>query len=774
MRHASVFLLTLGISVPVSAAPAVFDPAQAGPFFSSGPAAEARRSFEMQAWKDAADRFGAYLRVNPRAPDRLQASFLGGVAQLRAGRFVDAANTFDRLVKPYALLADHHRLYAARAFVALKRWTLALERARAVPAGSPLSAEAVLLRADALRQLHMGAEAEREYRRYLEKFPGSWREPEARFHLAEVLPSERWSEARALYLRLHVGWPTASWGRLARERLEKRDAKALVLSGRDHLERGLALFEEMRNLDAEAELKAALAVGDLDGKQRCQAAYHLAQSVFKARQRARAASLFDGAADLCAAVAGDAAAGDLHMKALYQGARCHAAKGEAEVAAKLFARAETEHPAHTYADDARLRQAEIWAGLAVKEANDAGVSQAEARAAELLAGLIDRYPVGDMRSEALFRLFFRAWKSGDVAQSRRWLETALAKVPREEGWWEAGRTLYWLGRVAEREGKAAAAVEAFTRCLREYPLSYYALMAFHRLKLNWRKSAEALLRELGDQGRDAPTWKFAPRELFASAGFRRGVELARLGLGSEARRELAAIGIRPPVNAKSRTAKPVEGEEELLWLAAVLYDRAGVYSLSHAIPRHVLTDYAREWPRGQGGLRWRLSYPRGYLDLVVENTKKNGLPDALEFAIMREESAFDPTLESFANAVGLTQLTRAAAQRFAQGLPYDGEALRDPVINLAIGARELGHLWNRYRGNAALAIAGYNAGEGAVGRWLAAAPAGQGLDEFVESIPYDETRGYTKRVLASYFAYRWLYQPSDPVPPLPLDLPAKK
>ena len=67
---------------------------------------------------------------------------------------------------------------------------------------------------------------------------------------------------------------------------------------------------------------------------------------------------------------------------------------------------------------------------------------------------------------------------------------------------------------------------------------------------------------------------------------------------------------------------------------------------------------------------------------------------------------------------------------------------------------------------APLAIAGYNAGEAAVDRWRADR-GNLDMDEFMETIPYDETRNYTKRVLASYFAYSWLYA-AKPVPPVPL------
>ena len=70
----------------------------------------------------------------------------------------------------------------------------------------------------------------------------------------------------------------------------------------------------------------------------------------------------------------------------------------------------------------------------------------------------------------------------------------------------------------------------------------------------------------------------------------------------------------------------------------------------------------------------------------------------------------------------------------------------------------------RFKGSPALALAAYNAGENAVERWRAGA-AGRPLDEFVEEIPYDETRGYVKRVLRSYASYRLLLRPRSRPPP---------
>ena len=771
-------LLLLALRGAAAAAAPSFDPAALRPYFTDGEAKEARRRFQVEDWPAAAAGFDAYGKSHPKAADRLQARFLAAWAHSKAGRFPEAAKRFAALGRDYPLLADHHHLHAARAFAAAQQPAAALAEAAQVEATSPLDGEARLVRAEAQAALGRLDEAAALFGGYLEAYPKSWREAEVRCRFAETSEGRDFAAARAAYRAVYVRFPTESWARRAEARLREREPAALELTAGERLERGLALFEAMRNLEAEAELAKAL--GGLEGKAACVAAYHLAQSVFKARDRPRAAPLFDQAAARCSTVSGDREAEDLHAKALYQGGRCYGARGETEAAVERFARVEADHPSHSYADDARLRQAETWEAAARRAPSPRGAASTDggapldgtARSKLLLAELVERYPQGDQRGEALFRLFFAAWKEGRLDEAKGFLDLAESKLGREEGWWEAGRTPYYLAHIAERQGRLEAARQTYARCAREYPLSYYALLALLRLRAVDAEGAAKLIAELrgGPSSAAEAEFRFAARPLFEQAGFRRGLELARLGLGAEARRELAAVGLRSP----DKGARVEGATEESLWIAAVLFDRAGEYALSHRIPRYHLTSYARSWPTGAERKRWLLAYPRGYADLVVENTRKNPHPEALQFAIIREESAFDPLTESFANAVGLTQLTQAPAKRFAQGLPSSREALRDPAINVAIGARELGHLWSYYQGHGALAIAGYNAGEGAVNRWLRAAPEGQPLDELIESIPYDETRGYTKRVLGSWFAYQWLYGEGDPVPPLPFEVPRRR
>ncbi len=238
-----------------------------------------------------------------------------------------------------------------------------------------------------------------------------------------------------------------------------------------------------------------------------------------------------------------------------------------------------------------------------------------------------------------------------------------------------------------------------------------------------------------------------------------------MGQGGDARRELGKLGLATSAEKHSTAAARGE-EEDLVWITATLLDRGGVWSASHSLPRHAITNYKLEYPKGLGEAKWKLAYPRAFPALVAKNTKANQLPEALQLAIMREESAFSPRIESFANAIGLTQMLVKTAKRFANGATVTRELLQDPAKNLEIGSRFLGFLWKHFDAAAPLAIAGYNAGEGAVDRWLGER-GDLAMDEFMETIPYDETRNYTKRVLASYFTYSWLYG-KQPVPTLPL------
>jgi soluble lytic murein transglycosylase len=760
-----------GPATPTRAAagkPVSFDRGWLTPFFAKGPARQASEQFRAEDWDAAETSFAKAVKSLPRdGAERRAAMYMLALARANQSKWAEAGQLFEDLYTSYPKLAPYHAYNAARCRLRRGDASGALDWAAKVPDGSVPKAEAELIRVDALRALGRWSDVLVAVENYLQQWPNGPRHAESLFRKAEAMEkiSAGGGDARkaapdvtSIYRRIWAEAPLQAWGDRAAERLDQIAAalpasEAAIVRARtagEWVSRGMVLFDQNRNVESEAAFNSALGAPGLDADLECRARFHRAQSAWKQRQRPRAAPLFDEAEAACARAGNK----DLHAKALYQGARCYASAGNKDVAMAHYARVEAEHADHSYADDARLRAAEL--------ATDAGD---EPTATKLLSEVPTRYPKGDLLNEALWRLAFSAWRAGRDDDALHWLDENLRLVPHEEVWYAEGRVQYWKGRVFEKQGKRDDARAWYERAVREYPLSVYALLSLTRMKALDPGAEKALIGTLRKGLHDVPAWTFPPRALYGDAGFLRAVELARMGQGGDARRELAKLGLA--TSAEKRSTSAARGEEEdLVWITATLLDRGGVWSASHSLPRHALTSYKLEYPKGLGEAKWKLAYPRAFPALVAKNTKANQLPEALQLAIMREESAFSPRIESFANAIGLTQMLVKTAKRFANGATVTRELLQDPAKNLEIGSRFLGFLWKHFDAAAPLAIAGYNAGEAAVDRWLGER-GDLAMDEFMETIPYDETRNYTKRVLASYFTYSWLYG-KQPVPTLPI------
>jgi soluble lytic murein transglycosylase len=147
------------------------------------------------------------------------------------------------------------------------------------------------------------------------------------------------------------------------------------------------------------------------------------------------------------------------------------------------------------------------------------------------------------------------------------------------------------------------------------------------------------------------------------------------------------------------------------------------------------------------------------------------LPPGLLWAVMRQESAFDPDAVSPARAVGLMQLMPDTARPLADelGLPRDDARLTSPPYAIRVGARALRKLLDEFHGGVALAVAAYNAGSDSIDRWASRAP-GMTLDTFVERIPYKETRDYVIRVMGNFARYAYLASGDAGVPSVSLPL----
>ena len=724
---------------------------------------EGAARFAAEDWPAAAAAFGKARAATKDDAQAARLDLMLGLCAEHADDAEGAAAHFAAARAHLPLLADFVAYHQARALWRAHHMDEALALARTVSRDSVVGPDDEILIGDLLEAKHDLAGEAAHYRDYLARHPGGPFRSEARFHLAAALAGSGGArdEIVGLYRSIEIDDPLGPWTAKAHDALAAMKVPE-QLTAAEHIAQGMVLFDAMRNPQSEAAFEAALADKKLDKAGRCVAAYHAAQSRFKARDRKGAAPMFDDAIKACRAAANT----DLWVKAAYQAGRSYAYIGEHETAIDRYRQAETIDPKHSYADDAMLREAEEWTSL--KDEKDVEA---------VLAALPTRFPGGDESVEAMWRLGWHAWRDHRYDDAIKWWKQQIELVKPADSYNgifgddSRAEAEYWLGRAYAAKQQLPEAIAAWEDTARHYPAAYYAMMALNRLREAAPDKFTALVAELAADppGFDpkAPPFSFKPRPEWQSPGFLRAMELVRLGLGTEAGRELRKLGLAAPAD-KKRVDDPDRLDK--LWAIAFLDDRADRWPDSVWVTRWHALDYRAAWPVGANRERWEIAYPKGYWDLLNRHAALNHVPIAMQIAIVREESGFDPLDESYANAVGLTQMIPPTAKDFSKGTGIDPtrENLRDPEKNVTIGSRFLGSLFKDWNDFTLLVPTSYNAGPHAVRRMLKARGTWD-ADEFVEGILDDQARNYTKRVLGSFFTYTWLYQ--HQVPEIPNRIP---
>jgi soluble lytic murein transglycosylase len=162
--------------------------------------------------------------------------------------------------------------------------------------------------------------------------------------------------------------------------------------------------------------------------------------------------------------------------------------------------------------------------------------------------------------------------------------------------------------------------------------------------------------------------------------------------------------------------------------------------------------------------RLRALYPLAYWEQAFSVGKETGIDPYLLLAMARQESVFQPRIESHAGARGLMQVMPATAAWLAKVEPAvsmdHAHDWHRPEYSLRMGAYYMVRMIERSAGNLVYAVASYNAGPGNVSKWQRRFSEAD-LDEFIDSIPFEETRDFVRKVLGNYAAYHSLYGVDD-------------
>jgi soluble lytic murein transglycosylase len=189
------------------------------------------------------------------------------------------------------------------------------------------------------------------------------------------------------------------------------------------------------------------------------------------------------------------------------------------------------------------------------------------------------------------------------------------------------------------------------------------------------------------------------------------------------------------------------------------YHKAGDYYRSATIADLVFETQREKDGVDGANLLWQYAFPQAYTKQVFASCKKFDVPQALVWGVMRGESGYREEIHSSAGAIGLMQMIPPTAKKVARELSISDFKTNDlilPETNILFGVRYLKRLNKTMGGNLPLTIASYNAGPHRVQGWLKDF-GGLDMDEFIEHIPYLETRNYVKKVLRNYLVYETLY-----------------
>ena len=351
-------------------------------------------------------------------------------------------------------------------------------------------------------------------------------------------------------------------------------------------------------------------------------------------------------------------------------------------------------------------------------------------------------PKGKLAEKAHWKTCWRAYLDRDP-RTRSLMEEHVRTYP---GSGQASAAMYWLGRLLEKEGDAETAGGLYQTIVERYPNYYYALLAEDRLRVagpgrlegSWTTLASALPgpRRLAD----------APRP-GTQRLLERGRTLFDLGLDSLAERELTTGDYR-------------QADGHLIGLelgrqAAARDDHfRGLRHMKrygYGYLRFPVDSVDREF--------WERLYPLPFADELRSRARPHDLDPYLVAGLIRQESEFNPKAVSRAGAMGLMQVMPSVGRELAGRLGvrgYSTRRLHDPDISLRFGTFHLKEALNRFQHNLELTLAAYNAGASRARAWLTWGDFDE-PGEFVETIPFTETRGYVQSVLRNGEMYRKLY-----------------
>ncbi len=355
---------------------------------------------------------------------------------------------------------------------------------------------------------------------------------------------------------------------------------------------------------------------------------------------------------------------------------------------------------------------------------------------------------------AQFELAWIEHESKNVAKSSQMLIEHLARYA-EKDTTNRGKAGYWAARDSEKAGKIAEACALYEGVTYRYSANWYGYLGLEKLtSLKGRGQCTSL--QTFPAGSLVPKAVANLKTVTVAAETSTSKELER----AEKSEQLSIIGLFDWAIDELEEAKKTAQNSPKINLALAKHYRlkgsnvSALLALAKSYP-----DYAQMFPEEMGREEWDIFYPLTNWDQITAWAKNRNLDKYQVAGLIRQESVFDPKARSGAKAYGLMQLLLPTAKLVARSFGStanlaSAESLYQPALNIELGTGYMRQQLDKFGRIEYMAVA-YNAGPGRVNQWRPTLPAD--MDEFVEAIPFKETKGYVQGIIRNSAQYRRLY-----------------
>lgn len=416
---------------------------------------------------------------------------------------------------------------------------------------------------------------------------------------------------------------------------------------------------------------------------------------------------------------------------------------------RLWANARTtvEEMRQKYPNGKLTPKTVIAVGMAARDAKN------KADETFFLRSAVASYPQAIEVAGAQFELAWLEHESNNFQESSRMLTEHLARyVDRDNA--NRGKAGYWAARDSERAGKIAEACALYDATIYRYGANWYGYIALQRLTA-LRGRGQCQSNQNFPPGSLIPKAVENLKQITVAPETSTAKELER----AEKSEELSTVGLFDwAIDELKEAQKTAANSPKIILSLAKHYRLKGdqvnaLLSLAKSYP-----DYSQMFPEELGRDEWDIFYPLTNWNDIKYWAKQRNL-DAYQVAgLIRQESIFDPRAKSGAQAYGLMQLLIPTAQlmarKYGSSAPVSAGSLFNPPLNIELGTAYMQEQLQKYGRIEYMAVA-YNAGPGRVVQWAKILPFE--IDEYVEEIPFRETKGYVQGVIRNAAQYRRLY-----------------